>query len=637
MKGQIIFDDLDDKHRSVDLTLQLLRIELQQFSQGMERILMNKLDGIENSIEVKISSKIETQHRLLKDDVVSLTNRLSEKVDENIIHLNAIAQTRELLIRQEMVSLATNLSGKVDEKINDLIDIAQTEQRFLTQEVVSLTTNLSKKVDEKNGDLHTIVQTIQPLLTQDLVSLTTNLSGKVDEKITDLININLTEQRFLRQEMVSLVTNLSKKVDEKIGDLHTIAQTIQPFLTQDLVSLTTNLSGKVDKKITDLINITLIEQRLLRQEMVSLATNLSRKVDEKIGDLDTIAQTIQPLLTQEMVSLITNLSGKVDEKITDLFNISLIEQRLLRQEMMSFATNLSGKVDEKFIDFINITLTEQQLLRQEMVSVASKVETLLNNSEINRLKERENVLDDIRNSSVYVYVTEQISSGEVIQIQLCNITYSDCNGILEKNPSLKGKNGVYNIRDSNKAKTVYCDMTTDNGGWTVVQRRLDGSIDFYRNWTEYKNGFGFANHEYWIGNDMLHRLTSLKPQEMRVDIERFNGEKAYAVYSCFSVGDEANNYILSVQGYSGNAGDSLNYHNNMAFTTRDQDDDRWSGGNCATDWGSAGWFNICFKANPNGQYIDSEKTNDPKYLVWYHWKNSWVSLKSMKLMIRPRA
>lgn len=84
-------------------------------------------------------------------------------------------------------------------------------------------------------------------------------------------------------------------------------------------------------------------------------------------------------------------------------------------------------------------------------------------------------------------------------------------------------------------------------------------------------------------------------------------------------------------------GDSLNYHNNMAFTTQDQDDDRWSGENCATDWGSAGWFNICFKANPNGQYIDSEKTNDPKYLVWYHWKNSWVSLKSMKLMIRPRA
>lgn len=142
--------------------------------------------------------------------------------------------------------------------------------------------------------------------------------------------------------------------------------------------------------------------------------------------------------------------------------------------MVSLTTNLSGKVAEKITDLINITLTEQRLLRQDIVFVITKVETLLNNSEKNRLKERENVLDDIRNSSLYV--AEQISSGEVIHIlrylemtsQLINIAFSDCYGILEKYPSLKGKNGVYNIMDSNKAKTVYCDMTTDNGGWTVL-------------------------------------------------------------------------------------------------------------------------------------------------------------------------
>lgn len=59
-----------------------------------------------------------------------------------------------------------------------------------------------------------------------------------------------------------------------------------------------------------------------------------------------------------------------------------------------------------------------------------------------------------------------------------------------------------------------------------------------------------------IGNELLHRLTSLKPQELRVDMERFSGEKAYAVYSSFSVGDEANKYQLLVNGYSGNAGNS---------------------------------------------------------------------------------
>lgn len=58
----------------------------------------------------------------------------------------------------------------------------------------------------------------------------------------------------------------------------------------------------------------------------------------------------------------------------------------------------------------------------------------------------------------------------------------------------------------------------------------------------------------FTGNDMLHKLTSLKTQELRVEMERFNGEKAYAVYSRFSVGDEASKYELEVQGYSGNAG-----------------------------------------------------------------------------------
>lgn len=56
------------------------------------------------------------------------------------------------------------------------------------------------------------------------------------------------------------------------------------------------------------------------------------------------------------------------------------------------------------------------------------------------------------------------------------------------------------------------------------------------------------------GNEMLHTLTSLKPQELRVDMGRFNGEKAYALYSNFSVGDEASKYKLEVNGYSGNAG-----------------------------------------------------------------------------------
>lgn len=171
----------------------------------------------------------------------------------------------------------------------------------------------------------------------------------------------------------------------------------------------------------------------------------------------------------------------------------------------------------------------------------------------------------------------------------------------------------------------------------VIHRRVNGSVDFYRNWTEYKNGFGLADHEYWIGNEMLHTLTSLKPQELRVDMGRFNGEKAYALYSNFSVGDEASKYKLEVNGYSGNAGDSLNASNNMMFTTMDQDNDIYSGSNCAIVLQSAGWFFYCSYANPNGQYIDYEISGlHSEYITWFSWKNTWVSLKTMQMMIRPR-
>nr|XP_034338041.1 fibroleukin isoform X2 [Crassostrea gigas] len=255
-----------------------------------------------------------------------------------------------------------------------------------------------------------------------------------------------------------------------------------------------------------------------------------------------------------------------------------IEQIVTKQ--LEKVKNIEEKIDNIIAtqsnESLSIIQTEQRLLRQEIVSLATRVDTVLNKSETNNLIKSENVLDDIRNASLYV--VEQFSSGEAIHMLrnverlsqfLSKVHYingSDCAGILEKYPNTRWKDGVYNITvSSNKSKAVYCDMTTDNGGWTVIQRRVNGLVNFYRNLTEYKNGFGFADNEYWIGNDMLHRLTSLKPQELRVDMERFNGEKAYAVYSNFSVGDEASKYQLQVTEYSGNAGDSLDYNNNKCL------------------------------------------------------------------------
>ena len=97
---------------------------------------------------------------------------------------------------------------------------------------------------------------------------------------------------------------------------------------------------------------------------------------------------------------------------------------------------------------------------------------------------------------------------------------------------------------------MFCDQKNVGGGWTVVQKRLDGSVDFHRNWSDYKNGFGELNGEFWLGLEKIHRLTK-SPSKLRVDLEDFDGKTAYAEYYMFVVATESKKYQLSVRNYSG--------------------------------------------------------------------------------------
>ena len=115
--------------------------------------------------------------------------------------------------------------------------------------------------------------------------------------------------------------------------------------------------------------------------------------------------------------------------------------------------------------------------------------------------------------------------------------------------------GVYTINPDNaSAFDVYCDQTTAGGGWTVFQKRLDGSVDFCRGWDDYKRGFGNLKGEFWLGLDKIHRLTKERSR-LRVDLEDFSGNTAYAEYSVFGVSDEGSKYKLSLGSYSGNCND----------------------------------------------------------------------------------
>ena len=118
--------------------------------------------------------------------------------------------------------------------------------------------------------------------------------------------------------------------------------------------------------------------------------------------------------------------------------------------------------------------------------------------------------------------------------------------------------GVYWVQpDEEEPFQVLCDMTTDGGGWTTFQRRMDGSVDFYVDWESYKKGFGNLKGEFWLGNDYLHRLTASASMVFRIDMEDYEDDRRFAEYTTFTVADESDNYQVTIDGYRGTAGDSL--------------------------------------------------------------------------------
>ncbi|XP_041811853.1 tenascin [Chelmon rostratus] len=177
---------------------------------------------------------------------------------------------------------------------------------------------------------------------------------------------------------------------------------------------------------------------------------------------------------------------------------------------------------------------------------------------------------------------------------------------------------------------VYCDMETDGGGWTVFQRRRDGSVDFFRGWKEYVTGFGDLSGEFWLGLDSLHNLTAMNRMSLRIDL-RDKDESVFAKYSTFEVAKR--NYRLTVGGYSGTAGDSLSYHNNRVFSTKDRDPAPFIT-RCAMSYRGGWWYKNCHEANLNGLYgIDVKHQG----VIWTTWKGKEFSIPFTEMKMRPAA
>ena len=170
---------------------------------------------------------------------------------------------------------------------------------------------------------------------------------------------------------------------------------------------------------------------------------------------------------------------------------------------------------------------------------------------------------------------------------------------------------------------VYCNMTTDGGGWIVIQRnRRNSQLSFNKNWREYEEGFGDLNKDFWAGLELMHILTQRGQWEMRVDYQKNDKTWSYLHYNQFSVGSASEEYPLTVGGYSGSISSyKALYYNGMKFSTADNDNDEYSTLNCAVRYKSGNWYKNCHNINLNQQ---------PPYV------NVAASLFFAEMKIRPK-
>ncbi|OCT63293.1 fibrinogen-like protein 1-like protein [Xenopus laevis] len=196
----------------------------------------------------------------------------------------------------------------------------------------------------------------------------------------------------------------------------------------------------------------------------------------------------------------------------------------------------------------------------------------------------------------------------------------------------RSQSGLYVIHPKNSLPmAVYCDMSSDGEGWTVLQKNtLQKSLFGSPDWSEYKQGFGNLMADHWLGNEMIYLLTRQNTFTVRFSVVDAHNNKHHADYSSFRLDSEAKNYTLRLGDYSGDAGDVLTamnetgMHDNMMFSTEDKDNDRWKN-NCALEHEGGWWFDNC----------GSSLFNSDDFIYWRGLCDEHNHCASSSIMIKP--
>ncbi|XP_078537306.1 angiopoietin-2-like [Lissotriton helveticus] len=401
--------------------------------------------------------------------------------------------------------------------------------------------------------------------------------------------------------------------------------------TQWLQKLENYIQDSVKTEIAEIQFTTVQNQTAAMLEIGSNLLSQTAEQTRKLTDVET--QVLNQTSRLEIQLLENSLSTNKLEK-----QLLMQTQEISKlQDKNSFLEQKILEIEDKHEAELQIVKAEklqtQDLLFKQSELIGELGQQLhaatLNNSLLQ--KQQSALMDTMNQLFNLVSQCNQISMGPK-EVQK---DFKDCADVYRSGLTTSG---VYTLRFTNSSVTVkaLCDMDTSGGGWTVLQHRMDGSVDFHRSWKDYKQGFGSPPGEYWLGNEFVHQLTAHSAHTLRIQLRDWDQNEAFSQYDHFSLGSEEQHYRLHIRGYSGTAGRASSFSpTGTDFSTQDADHDRCSC-KCALMASGGWWFDACGPSNLNGVYYPGSQ-HPVKYngMKWHYWKGPSHGLKSTVMMVRP--
>ncbi|XP_062337906.1 angiopoietin-related protein 4 [Osmerus eperlanus] len=281
--------------------------------------------------------------------------------------------------------------------------------------------------------------------------------------------------------------------------------------------------------------------------------------------------------------------------------------------------------NKRIDDLVDRTRLQQEKLDKQTI----RIRTLLNQIQVTR--ERALKPED------------KVQPGAVEQQDTPNKLASDCHEVFLRGGS---SSGVYTLQPphANQPFQVYCHMTSD-GGWTVVQNRQDGSVDFDQLWSAYQTGFGSLNGEFWLGLEKMYAVMRDSDYLLKIQFSDWRGDSETLSYR-LRLGGEESHYTLRLEPGTLTSDPEGSLHSaltpdpaGLPFSTRDQDHDLKNNASCAKQLSGGWWFSNCGRSNLNGRYFQSplpkQRHQRKQGMFWKTWRGRYYPLKTTRMMIAP--